>query len=375
MQARPQMLWWRGLGVLWLGLCLLYSGAALAQRTEGDRAIAQGAYQAEVAVRNQTDGERDKAFTRALAQVLVNVTGGRDVVQRGGVREELGKAKDYVDGYDYRQDEGVGVTGAPSFQTMLVVRFKQADVDDLVDMLGLPSWPQPHPKPVLWLGIDDGSGPRLVGLGQVNAARALLDQAKSRGFALGLPAGNAAEMAAIGAIWRGDTGAIAALSKRYSPPMQLIGKLQRGAGGWTADWILVDSGKVLSNWQTSNVDARRAMAGGADGAADALFKRYAKAGSGGTPGLYRVRILGIHGTDDYLRLAGYLDSVAIVKHIAPAAATPDVLELDLELASGLANFGKYVARGSVLAAESGSDQSSEDPSAPTQPFTFRLTGG
>lgn len=347
MQARQ-----RGMARGWFGLLvaglLLLAGNALAQRVEGDRAAAQGAYEAEVAVRNQTDGERDKAFARALLQVLGNVTGDRGAAARGGVREELAKAKNYVDGYDYRQDEGVSATGAPSFQTTLVVRFKQSEVDDLVTMLGLPSWPMPHPKPVLWLGIDDGSGPRLVGLGQANAARAALDQAKSRGFALGLPAGNAAEQAAIGAIWRGDTAAVSALSKRYSPPMQLIGKLRRSGSGWVADWTFVDNGKVLGSWQSSNADARRAMAGGADGAADALFKRYARAGSSGTPGVYRVRVQGIRGTDDYLRLAGYLDSVSIVRRVVPVTASPDTLEMDLELTTGVANFSKYVGRGSVL---------------------------
>ena len=348
MQARPQRTtrWWMGL--LWTALALLPAGTVLAQRTEGDRAAATGAYQAEVAVRNQTDGERDKAFARALAQVLGNVTGDRTAAQRDGMREELARADDYVDGYDYRQDEGVSATGAPSFQTTLVVRFKQADVDDLVAMFGLPNWPQPRPKPVLWLAIDDGSGPRLVGLGQVNAARSVLEAAKARGYALGLPAGNAAEQAAVGAIWRGDTAAIAALSKRYSPPMQLIGKLRRSPGGWTADWTFVDGGKVLANWQNSNADARCAMAGGADGAADALFKRYAKASPAGAPGVYRIRVLGIRGADDYLRLAGYLDGISIVRRVAPASATPEALELDVELASGIANFARYVGRGSVL---------------------------
>lgn len=353
MQTKPQGTMRRCKGWLWAallgaGLCLLPAGAALAQRTEGDRAQAQGAYQAEVTVRNQTDGERSKAFARALAQVLGNVTGDDGAAQRPGVRDELARASAYVDGYDYRQDEGVSATGAPSFQTLLVVRFRQSDVDDLVAMLGLPSWPQPRPKPVLWLAIDDGSGPRLVGLGQVNAARSVLDAAKSRGYALGLPAGNAAEQAAVGAIWRGDTAAIASLSKRYSPPMQLIGKLQRSAGGWRADWTFVDGGRVLSSWQSSSMDARKAMAGGADGAADALFKRYAKAGTAGPPGVYRVRVLGIDGADDYLRLAGYLDDVSLVRRITPAGAAPDALELDLELASGIAGFSRYVSRGGTL---------------------------
>ena len=374
MQMKPQGTMRRCKGWLWAallgaGLCLLPAGAALAQRTEGDRAQAQGAYQAEVAVRNQTEGERDKAFARALARVLGNVTGDDGAAQRPGVRDELARASDYVDGYDYRQDEGLSATGAPSFQTMLVARFCQSEVDELVAMLGLPSWPQPRPKPVLWLAIDDGSGPRLVGLGQVNAARAALDAAKSRGYALGLPAGNAAEMAAVGAIWRGDTAAIASLSKRYSPPMQLIGKLQRSAGGWRADWTFVDSGRVLSSWQTSNMDARKAMAGGADGAADALFKRYAKAGTAGPPGVYRVRVVGVDNADDYLRLAGYLDDLSLVRRITPAAAAPDALELDLELASGIAGFSRYVSRGGTLSPVAGAGGGGDAGTA-----TFRLGG-
>ena len=56
------------------------------------------------------------------------MTGDRQAGSRPGVRDELAKAKDYVAGFDYRQDEGVSATGAPSVQTTLVVRFKQEAV-------------------------------------------------------------------------------------------------------------------------------------------------------------------------------------------------------------------------------------------------------
>ena len=378
MRARPQGIARGWVALVLAGVLLACSGASFAQRTEGDRASARGAYEAEVAVRNQTEGERERAFARALGQVLANVTGDSDVTQRPGVRDELKRAKAMVDGYDYRQDEGLSASGAPSFQTTLVVRFDDDEVDGVVQMLGLPYWPTPRPKPVLWLAIDDGSGPRLVGLKQASAARSALDRAKTRGFALGLPSGSAAEQAAAGAIWRGDTAAIASLSKRYSPPIQLIGKLQRGGGGWVADWILVDKGKSLSKWQTKHADARRAMAGGADGAADALFKRYAKAGSGGPPGRYRIRVRGVQSADDYLRLIGYLDGMSIVKRIEPVQAMPGELELDLELATGLRNFSRFVDRAGVLSSISGSDSTEDDDEEASAPAprtaTFRLGG-
>ena len=131
---------------------------------------------------------------------------------------------------------------------------------------------------MLWLAIDDGSGPRLVGLAQANAARPILDRAKARGYRLGLPSGNASEQAMAGPIWRADVAAVARASAAYDPPMQLVGKLYRAGTAWRGDWIFVDKGKVLARSSTSNANARIAMSGGADIAADALIRKYARPG-------------------------------------------------------------------------------------------------
>ncbi|HMB42988.1 MAG TPA: DUF2066 domain-containing protein [Luteimonas sp.] len=318
-------------------------GVAAAQRVEGDRASAQGLYQAEVSVRSQSESERNIGFARGLQQVIGRLSGDRNASARPGVGQELRNARQYVGGYDYRQDEGISpTTGAPTYDTTLVVRYDQDKVDNMVAALGLPVWPQPRPKPVLWLAIDDGHGPRLVGLAQSSAARSVLDRAVDRGFKLGLPSGTAAEQAAVGAIWRGDTAAVARLSSRYSPPMQLIGKLSRSDAGWSADWTFVDSGRVLSTWTSAERDARRAMAAGADGAADALVRRYAKASAAGPAGIYRVVFAGINSSEDYMRLSGYLQGLPVVRRVIPVHATPDGLQVDLDLATGLSGFRRLL---------------------------------
>ncbi len=346
----------RGIGML-LGFGLtfaLLAPMAHAQRVEGDRAAASGIYEAEVPVNSQTDTERNNGFARALAQVLAKISGDRGATGRPGVGQELRRAKEYVEGYDYRQDQGVSSTGAPTFKTKLVVRFDRAKVDGIIGALGLPIWPQPRPKPVLWLAIDDGKGPRLVAVGQSNAARSVLDRAIERGYRLGLPAGNAAEQAAVGAIWRGDTGAIARISAQYSPPMQLIGKLYRKGAGWKADWIFVDGGRVLSKWSSENSDARAAMSAGADGTADALIRRYARSsGASGPAGAYRVRFTGIDSADDYIRLMGHLQEISVVRKARPISAGPEGLLLELDLISGLPGFRKMIgSRGILVGSES-----------------------
>lgn len=323
-------------------------------RTEGDLATAQGLYAAEVAVNSQTEQAREAGYARALARVLEKLSGDAAVATRPGVAQELRNAKAYVESYDFRQDQGVGPTGAPIFRTMLVTRFAPEAVDTLAAALGLPVWPQPRPKPVLWLAIDDGKGPRLVGLQHNNAARPVLQRAVERGYRLGLPSGSAAEQAAVGAIWRGDTAAIARLSARYQPPMQLLGKLYRDGEGWKADWIFVDNGRVLSRWSESGADARRTMLTGADGAADALIRRYAKASSAAAPASARVAFTGIRSGSDYLRLATALQRMSVVRAIRPARAVGDRLEVELDLLTGLPGFRRTLD-GDVLVEVEGGD--------------------
>jgi hypothetical protein len=135
--------------------------------------------------------------------------------------------------------------------------------------------------------------------------------------------------------------------------MQLIGKLFRAQeGGWTAEWTFVDSGKVLSQWTATQPDARRAMATGADGAADALSHKYARRSTAaGEPGRYTVQVDGLRNAEDYLRLMSYLQGLPVVRGIAPVRADAAGLVLDLDLLTGMPGLRRVVAGGDVLLAE------------------------
>ncbi len=334
-------------------LAVLPASAQDGVRTEGEVATAQGLYSAEVPVGSQADSARPAGYARALAQVLAKLSGDAGVANRPGVAQELRNADAYVDGYDYRQDQGTSVGGARTFRTVMVVRFVPEAVDALVSALGLPVWAQPRPKPVVWLAIDDGSGPRLLGTGQVNAARPLLDRAVERGYRLGLPGGGAAEQAVVGAIWRGDTAAVARATARYSPPMQLIGKMYRSGGGWATDWTFVDGGRVLDTRTVNVSDPRRALASGADVAADALIQRYAKVPPSQPAGTYRVVVTGLRSAEDYLRVSGLLQRLPVVRRIVPVRASADRVELDLDLLTGLTGLDRMLGENAPIVAVEG----------------------
>uniref|UniRef100_A0A914YHB5 Uncharacterized protein n=1 Tax=Panagrolaimus superbus TaxID=310955 RepID=A0A914YHB5_9BILA len=131
--------------------------------------------------------------------------------------------------------------------------------------------------------------------------------------------------------------------------MQLIGKLYRANGGWQADWVFVDNGRELNKWTSKDANAMRAMAAGADGAADALVKRYAKAGVAvGQAGTYRLVVTGINSADDYLRLAAGLREVPVVRNVTPLHASAGQLELSVEMTTGLAGFNRMLGDNGVL---------------------------
>ena len=113
--------------------------------------------------------------------------------------------------------------------------------------------------------------------------------------------------------------------------------------------MFVDHGKVLSKWTSSESDARRAMSAGADGAADALVRRYAKPAKGiGPPGRYRLTFTGVRSSDDFIRLSAYLQKLSVVRGMTPIQATPESIEYELDLVSGPAGFKRAVSGDGVL---------------------------
>ncbi len=135
--------------------------------------------------------------------------------------------------------------------------------------------------------------------------------------------------------------------------MQLIGKLYRSGSGWTADWTFVDAGKVPATRTVSDSDARRAIASGADVAADALIRRYAKVSSSEPAGTHRVAFTGLRDAGDYLRLSAMLQKMPVVRRIAPVRAEAGRVEFDLDLLTGMAGFQRMLGEDAPVVAVEG----------------------
>src|SRR3546814_13448974 len=84
------------------------------------------------------------------------------------------------------------------------------------------------------------------------------------------------------------------------------------------------------------------MASGADGAADALTRRYATLSPAGPPGKYRVTFTAINSGADYVRLSALLQGMSVVRGTTPLRATPQGLAVALQLLTGMPGFRREV---------------------------------
>lgn len=314
---------------VWLG----WSCAAQAQDP--------GLYEGEVPVASQSEADRLAALPAALAQVLAKVGGASAV--RDGAQDAAGLLQQYR----YRQ-EMVNVDGVAQMRLNLIARFDQNGVRRLLDAGGGSVMPAQRPEPILWLAIDDGSGARIVSQDTAPAVAPLTSRAVQRGLRVRLPSYDDQDRGIVipRDIPSGESYSLDTATRRYGGPA-LIGWLRRGEGGWVAEWRLRDGEADIATWRSQNVQAAAVLAAGADGAADALARRYSEMVLSGPAGRYRVVVEGLSSAADYARVMDALKRQPIVRGVMPATMAGERLELELELSSGVEGLARLL-RGSGL---------------------------
>ena len=308
-------------------------------------------YSAELTISSQNAAERRGATIRALGQVVVRITGNPNAASNPVIRRASSSIDAMVIDSKVRQDAET-VNGVPVYKTVLSVSFDPESVDGLIAAAGLKFWTSTRPKPILWLAINDGRGARLVTGQQTTVVKPLATRGLERGLRFLLPAGNAAEQAAITSIWALNAPALQVLTNRYRNDSQLIGKVYRQPPGWTADWLLTRDGVELARWSFSDADPRKVIASGVDEGANAIAKRDAVSLDTGAAGPQLVDISSVNTQSDYIRLMAYLQALAVVRKVTVVEARPGQIRLQLDLGVGMRGFLPMVATGGVLVPDS-----------------------
>ncbi len=322
-------------------LALLLSFFGVANAVE-----VQGLYETAVPVQGQEAEQRGAAIIEALGQVLIKVTGHRDIVARGKLEEKLKSAAGYVRQYRYEHtSEGA---------RLLKTRFDEQAVNRLLHEQGLPVWGVSRPMVLFWLGVEE-QGKRRVAAPELDPALfAEVETAmEKRGLTAAFPLMDLTDRAALpaGELWGDFAANVRAASQRYEADLILVGRLtSKGDQGWQAHWILYpDTG--ASSWNGQGADRAEAVNMGVQSLADQLAAKFAPIRERGDQSRIRVHVAGIQQLDDYERVSDFLVQLDSVEQADLFHAEPDAVVYELLITNGKEVLQQEIALGSLLQSE------------------------
>ena len=284
-----------------------------------EAAVVEGLYVTQVEVADDGRQARERAYRRALREVLVRVTGDSAIMERPAAATILDQASRAVQQFSYVDVED-GEGSADEEQKALRVRFDARLIQRLVKQNGLPFWGSQRPAVLAWVAVDDGSRRYLVGE-QTDAgdtvARWLFDAADQRGIPVLLPLMDLQDQRTIrfADVWGGFDDVVRQASQRYGEELLATLRLGREGGRWTARWRL--SADSPATGRVRGASGEAAMSAAMDEMADVLGGMFAVTATPGDGRFVEIVVHGIRGVDALAETTRYLESLDLVTDLVP----------------------------------------------------------
>ena len=270
-------------------------------------------YMAEVPVLGEDERQLARGAQTGLLQVLVRVSGTREVEDSPLIASSLRKPEVYYYQYSYESTDKTFQIGDEVVPARLLrIHFEPSAVAKLLRRAGFPVWGSNRPGVLLWIAVSDADGRRILSENEENEiTKTLQDQARLRGLPLLFPLLDLEDSASLSTaeVWGAFLGRIADASSRYKPESILTGRIQKDSvGRWSARW----SYQIDQNWLVADSMSFRAdelIRSIVDRLANELADRYAIDSSRSQ---VTIRIESINDLEDYASVSNYLESLGPV---------------------------------------------------------------
>lgn len=334
----------------WLALALL-TGMLPAQ---AGVIAPRNLYEGEVLIDPQTPTPRDALMRQALGQVLVRITGDRDIAKRKAGIELMKLATRLVQQFDYDRRPAPPVRGAsaaalPAEIKVFRARFDAQVLDAQLRERGLPVWGRERPVTQVWLAVQtEGSRWLLTEGAAALEAPSLLQAALGRGVPIVLPA--TAGSSQMQDVLQGANAGLVAATQAAGHARLLVGRVAQKGAQWSGQWSLLNSsGGVLDKWQGTAASREEALAFGIDQMANAYAATHAvRGGSTAAAGPVRLLVSGIENAADYARVSRYLAGLSLVGSLDVVELAEGQVQYELGLRGDRVNLQQAIGLSAVL---------------------------
>jgi len=327
-----------------------------------------GLYSHRIAVANESEAERSRAFREALSAVIVKVTGTERWLQDPIVVRALNNAQSYVEAISYSSETvaapvptdpavtpaaepvsqpAVDTTDIPTTavpprlvsttieQRYVNVTFAATLINELLTNASVPIWDSNRPSVLVWMVLQDVTGARrlLTTEGDPEIVNIIKNFGIERGLPVIFPVLDFEDRRNLPteALWNLDEAAISAASVRYGADTILSGRLLFTASGelvglW--QFIFQNQATVFDGFDS---DLQAYLHSPLDRITNQLADYFAIIPAATDQNYVRLRIEGIDDLRAYSALLTYVRTLGLVRSVATAQLDGTQLELELGL--------------------------------------------
>jgi len=379
-------------------ISLLTAIVSLSIAFNSDRAFAMpvtGLHSASVEVASQQDDDRSAAFTIALNQVLIKVSGDESSLLTPGLNAMLNSPEVYVQTYSYRDNPGYlaylqfRLNQDPRAQSaekqtfeqplpyILDVSFSAESVENKMNSFGLPIWGAVRPSILMWV-VSEQNGERKITSSSDSAVTDVAETvAQQRGLPIYFPVVDLADISAvdIDELWGLFPESVESASRRYAPDVVVMVRLvDIGGDGWSGDWLVRTKQEMLSG-SRSGVDLLGLWQGLLAQVSSNLASRYAVRKSGERLKDYiDISVSNVSTFKDYARLKKYLQALPPVSTSMLSWVNRGEVGYRIELAGTRDQFYEHIALGKGLVPQLRNLINTSGPAVESDPLLLEQEG-
>lgn len=184
--------------------------------------VIQGLYRAKVAVADQSARAQERAIQQAFRDVMVKVSGSRELLSEAVIKSSVKNAGQYLRQYQFDVNDN---------QLYFVAEFDEPKIDRLLIDAGLPIWGSYRPSVILWVADETPLLEKILytEYSSNDFKTRILNAAERRGLSVNFPIVDLNDNTNISVydVWGRFSDNIIAASQRYAPEVVMSIRVYR----------------------------------------------------------------------------------------------------------------------------------------------------
>ena len=287
-----------------------------------------------------------------MIEVLVKLTGDRDVQGRQVASVLAGQPEKYVQQYKY-SNRPVFRDNQLSLEQQLYLRvsFSPDALDNALRENGVPLWGRVRPSTLVWLVVDDNGERDFIGLEDERGYTATMDNyAQLRGIVLIHPLLDNQDLQLLqpADVWGGFMGPVEQASTRYLPDCIMTGSIAHPVQDrWQGHWTSLIAGEMRS-WDTGGDDMATVLQQGIDMLTDLLAERYVQTTAYASGTDVEIVVKDVADFEDYSTVLKYLRSLNSVTNVSVITVEPGSVTFNITATGGALTVQRAIELGQIL---------------------------